>query len=147
MKRLLVVLAAAAALAVVAAPASNAQEPTFSYTTPVGGATAAEACRNSGNVVVVQVVVDGQVVEEIPLAEPGQLTTGACVSTITRQVLTTPAYVANCKLLEPAFAATNPSGRPYPYSFYDNPDYTAQNRADCIYFLRAFHTGTLPPGP
>jgi hypothetical protein len=147
MKRLLVMLAAAAALAVLAAPASNAQEPTIVYTTPESGATAAEACRNSDNVVLIQLVLDGQVVEEFPLTEPGQLTTGACVSTITQQELTTAAYVANCKVLEPQFAATNPSGRPYPYSFYGNPEFTAKNRAGCVYFLRGFHTGTITPGP
>jgi hypothetical protein len=147
MKRLLVMLVAAAALAVVAAPASNAQEPTIVYTTPESGATAAEACRNSDNVVLIQLVLDGQVVEEFPLTEPGQLTTGACVSTITQQELTTAAYVANCKVLEPQFAATNPSGRPYPYSFYGNPELTAKNRAGCVYFLRGFHTGTITPGP
>jgi hypothetical protein len=59
MKRLLVMLVAAAALAVVAAPAANAQEPTIVYTTPESGATAAEACRNSDNVVLIQLVVDG----------------------------------------------------------------------------------------
>jgi hypothetical protein len=149
MKRLLVMLVATAALALVATSAATAQEPEFtiSYTTPVGGATAAEACRNSDNVVLVQLVVDGVVVEEFPLSEPGQLTTGACVSTITQQELTTPAYVANCKVLEPQFAATNPSGRPYPYSFYGNPEFTAKNRAGCVYFLRGFHTGTITPGP
>ena len=66
---------------------------------------------------------------------------GACVSTTATGDLSGSAYAANCKLLEEvAFGS-------YPYSFYGNPDYTAQNRADCIYFLRAFHTGQLPPGP
>lgn len=32
-------------------------------------------------------------------------------------------------------------------AFYGNPAYTARNRADCVRFLRAFHTGQLPPGP
>ena len=36
---------------------------------------------------------------------------------------------------------------PYPYSFYGNPNYTADNRLDCVYFLWSFHTGALPPGP
>lgn len=148
MKRVLVLLAAAAALGVLAAPAANSQEPTVTYTTPVAGRTAAEACRNSDNVVLIQFELNGEV-ESFPLAEPGQLTTGACVSTITRQELTTPAYVANCKVLEPQFAATNPNGRPYPYSFYGLPEFTAKNRAGCVYFLRGFHTGTIlpPPGP
>jgi hypothetical protein len=149
MKRWLVMLVAAATLALVAAPSAGAQEPEFtiSYTTPVGGATAAQACRNSDNVVMIQLVAGGVVVEEFPLSEPGQLTTGACVSTITQQELTTAAYVANCKVLEPLFAAENPSGSPYPYSFYGNPEFTAKNRAGCVYFLRGFHTGTITPGP
>jgi hypothetical protein len=73
---------------------------------------------------------------------------GACASSIAGGgVLSTAAYVANCKLLEQDFAAGNETGRPYPYSFYGNPDYTAQNRRGCVFFLRAFHTGQLPPGP
>ena len=36
---------------------------------------------------------------------------------------------------------------PYPYSFYGNPDYTANDRLDCVYFLWSFHTGQLQPGP
>lgn len=151
MKRLLGLLAAvpaALATSVLLAPASNAEPvPTVSYTTPVAGANAAQACANSDNAVNVQLRLGGAVIEEFPLAGPGELTTGACVSTITRQVLTTAAYVANCKALEAGFGAENASGRPYPYAFYGNPAYTAKNRSDCVFFLRGFHTGTLTPGP
>lgn len=150
-KRLFATLAVTAAAlggTVLAAPGAGAQEPvlTISYTTPVAGPTAAAACKASDTVVVAQFEVDGVVVDAFPLSEPGQLTVGACVSTITRQELTTAAYVSNCKGLEPLFAAENASGRPYPYAFYGNPDYTARNRADCVYFLRGFHTGTIAPG-
>ena len=72
---------------------------------------------------------------------------GACASSVALGELSTAAYVANCKTLEPDFVAQNGTGRPYPYSFYSNPAYTAKNRSGCVYFLRAFHTGQLPPGP
>ena len=72
---------------------------------------------------------------------------GACASSVARGQPSTAAYVANCKAQEPDFAAQNASGRPYPYSFYGNPAYTAKNRSDCVYFIRAVHTGQLPPGP
>jgi hypothetical protein len=35
----------------------------------------------------------------------------------------------------------------YPYYFYGNPDYLANNRSDCMRLLRGFHEGTLVPGP
>ena len=76
---------------------------------------------------------------------------GGCVSTVASVGIdallagafpSNAAAVENCKFLEKtAF------GGGYPYSFYGNPAYTARNRADCVYFLRAFHTGQLPPGP
>ena len=72
---------------------------------------------------------------------------GACASSVARGELSTAAYVGSCKTQEPVFAAQNETGRPYPYSFYGNPAYTARNRSDCVFFLRAFHTGQLPPGP
>jgi hypothetical protein len=152
MNRLLGMLATCAVLlglSAFLAPAAGGQEPvpTFTYTTPEHGATPAQACANSDDVVIGQFRLDGVVVEEFPLSGPGDLTRGACVTTITMQELSTPAYVANCKILEPEFAAVNESGRPYPYAFYGNPDYTANNRADCVSFLRGFHTGTLIPGP
>jgi hypothetical protein len=75
---------------------------------------------------------------------------GGCVSTVASVGIeaflggafpSNAAAVENCKFLE----ATMFGG--YPYMFYENPAYTAKNRADCVYFLRAFHTGQLPPGP
>ena len=72
---------------------------------------------------------------------------GACASSVAQGEPSTAAYVANCKAQEPDFAASNGTGRPYPYSFYGNPAYTANNRAECVYFIRAFRTGQLPPGP
>ena len=72
---------------------------------------------------------------------------GACASTVATGELSNAAFVANCKALEPMFAATNESGRPYPYSFYGNPAYTARNRRDCVVLLQGFHSGELPPGP
>lgn len=76
---------------------------------------------------------------------------GGCVSTVASvgiQALLSGAFpsnaaaVENCKFLE-----ATAFGGGYPYSFYGNPAYTARNRADCVSFLRAFHTGQLPPGP
>src|ERR687893_2658844 len=57
---------------------------------------------------------------------------GACASSVARGELSTAAYVANCKTLEPGFAEENGTGRPYPYSFYGNPAYTAKNRRGCV---------------
>jgi hypothetical protein len=125
-------------------------EPSVRYETPVVGKNAAASCRASDDVVIFTLYIPGDpeiIVDQFPLSEPGDLTRGACVSTITNQELTTAAYVANCKVLEGFFAAESATGKPYPYSFYGNPEYTAKNRADCVSFLRGFHTGTLPPGP
>jgi len=72
---------------------------------------------------------------------------GACASTVATGELSNAAFVANCKALEPMFAAGSESGRPYPYSFYGNPDYVARNRRDCVELLQGFHSGELPPGP
>jgi hypothetical protein len=72
---------------------------------------------------------------------------GACASSVTKGEPSNAAYVANCKAMEPMFAADSPSGRPYPYSFYGNPAYTARNRRDCVVLLQGFHSGELPPGP
>jgi hypothetical protein len=141
------VLAVPAALVTGSVAQAAEPVPTVTYVTPTPGANAAQACANSDNAVTVELRLDGQVIGSFPVARPGELTRGACVSTVTRQELTTAAYVANCKNLEPMFAAENPTGRPYPYAFYGNPEYTAKNRAGCVAFLRAFHTGTLPPGP
>jgi hypothetical protein len=54
-------------------------------------------------------------------------------------VLTGSAFISQCKFLEGM-------GIEWPYAFYGNPDYLAKNRADCKYFLSAFHYGELPPG-
>lgn len=76
---------------------------------------------------------------------------GACVTTVKRGGGTLPvasdslsilAYNNQCRYLETEGIVPG-----YPYNFYGNPAYRAYNRADCIYFLRAFHTGVLPPGP
>ena len=56
--------------------------------------------------------------------------------------LTIPAYNGQCRYLEQELGIVS-----YPYDFYGNPEYHAENRADCIYFLRSFHLGLLPPGP
>lgn len=73
-----------------------------------------------------------------------------CVTTVRRggnelpvpyTALSTVAINAQCRYLEKQGAVT------YPYDFYGNPAYHARNRADCIFFLRSFHLGTLPPGP
>ena len=147
LRRLLAAAVLAAPAALVTASAAQAEPvPTGAYVTPQPGANAAQACANSGNAVNVEFRLGDEVVGGFPVAGPGELTRGACVSTITRQELTTAAYVANCKILEQSFAEENPSGRPYPYSFYGNPEYTAKTRAGCVAFLRAFHTGALPPG-
>ena len=138
MKRLFrgLALAMAAGLLLGLAGPASAQEPEFSYEPLVPGKNAAEACKNSNDTVVVQ-----------PFGFPLELgSRGACVSTLVHDELSAAAYVANCKALEPLVAMEGESGRPYPYAFYGNPAYTARNRADCVYFLRAFHTGALPPG-
>lgn len=79
---------------------------------------------------------------------------GGCASSVAQgfpdsYVLTGAAFNAQCKFLEGG--ATFPDGSyfelTYPYYFYGNPDYLAKNRADCHYFLSAFHYGLLPPGP
>ena len=64
---------------------------------------------------------------------------GGCVSSWATGAISTAAYAARCKELERTMFGG------YPYSFYDR--YPANNRADCIGYLRGFHTGTLQPGP
>jgi hypothetical protein len=141
-KKTLALLAAGGAALALAVPgpasAEEPPQPVLTYVTPVPGATPAEACANSDNVILLEVRI-GDLVELVPLAEPGAMTRGGCVTTITKGELSTPAYIANCKVLEPMFAAAN-DGRPYPYAFYGDPDLTAKNRADCVEFLRTFHT-------
>jgi hypothetical protein len=64
-------------------------------------------------------------------------------------VLTGSAFNAQCKFLEAGveFGPGETFTLEYPYAFYGNPAYLARNRADCKYFLSAFHYGILPPGP
>lgn len=71
---------------------------------------------------------------------------GGCASSVAQgfpesYVLTKAAFNSQCKFLEEVIPIE------YPYNFYGNPDYEAKNRADCMYFLSAFHYGELPPGP
>lgn len=143
MKRLLACVALAAGLVIGLALPASAQEapPKLDYKPLVQGENLRDSCRRSGNVVVV-VLNDGE--EEQPL---DVYTRAACVSTLALNQLSTAAYRENCKVLEEGFARENASGKPYPYTFYGNPAYRAENRRDCIRFLRGFHTGTLPPGP
>ncbi len=54
--------------------------------------------------------------------------------------LSIPAINGQCRYLE------EEEGLTYPYDFYGNPEYHAENRLDCVYYLRAFHLGVLPPG-
>jgi hypothetical protein len=73
-------------------------------------------------------------------------TTGACASSVAQGFtgtgpLTTAAFIGQCKFLEDAGVVS------YPYAFYGNPDYLANNRSDCKDLLRGFHEGTLIPGP
>lgn len=92
---------------------------------------------------------DNTVLEESPEGFfPNELPSlSACVSSLALGRLSWLAYYQNCQALEGLFASESPTGAPYPYSFYGNPNYTAFNRFDCIYFVWAFHTGVLPPGP
>jgi hypothetical protein len=71
---------------------------------------------------------------------------GGCASSVAQgfpdsYVLSGSAFASQCKFLEQVIPIE------YPYAFYGNPDYVAKNRADCMYFLSAFHYGELPPGP
>jgi hypothetical protein len=88
---------------------------------------------------------DGSV-EDLPI--PGFL---GCVTTVKRggnklpvpyDALSHLAVKSQCRMLERQGAIPG-----YPYDFYGNPAYRARSRADCIFFLRAFHLGVLRPGP
>ena len=78
---------------------------------------------------------------------------GGCASSVAQgfpdsYVLSGSAFNAQCKFLEGGVMMGDEYFQlTYPYSFYGNPAYTAKNRADCHYFLSAFHYGLLPPGP
>jgi len=119
MRKVIGVLATACALAGALAVTATAQNP-------------AQTCVETGNVFVVE--FGGEVIE----LEIGSH--GGCVSSYATGDLSGSAFVANCKGIEAEVGG-------YPYRFYGNPPYEATNRADCVYFLRAFHTGALPPGP
>ena len=81
--------------------------------------------------------------------------TGACVSSVAQgfpesHVLSRAAFTFQCKALESGLVESETQETfqlVYPYAFYGNPDYLAENRADCMYFLSSFHYGVLPPGP
>jgi hypothetical protein len=71
---------------------------------------------------------------------------GGCASSVARgfpetYVLSGSAFASQCKFLEEAVPIE------YPYAFYGNPNYVAENRADCIKLLTGFHYGELVPGP
>ena len=105
----------------------------------IGGGNAYQSCLANNNAVIIHGPFGDEESELQSLA--------ACVASLTLGRVSWLAFYQNCQQLEFGFAEENPSGRPYPYSFYGNPDYTANNRLDCVYFLWAFHTGALPPGP
>jgi hypothetical protein len=74
-----------------------------------------------------------------------------CISTVLRggnqvpvpyDALSYAAVNSQCQFLESVGAIPG-----YPYNFYGNPAYLAKSRLGCIYFLRQFHLGLLPPGP
>lgn len=151
MRRLLMVLSVAALLVMAALPALASQPSAKSpaqlckswYETRIQ-----ERPPDSGNEVEVTAYW-------VPLEYPFGVeelsiqTLGGCVTTVVNggggvpvpfDALSTAAINGQCRLLEQ-------EGINYPYNFYGNPDYLAKNRADCVYFLRAFHLGELPPGP
>lgn len=105
------------------------------FALPAGAAAAnpSQTCEQTQNTFFVEIPGVGS----IPLAIPSK---GGCVSSYATGNLSNAAFIANCKALEAEVGG-------YPYAFYGNPAYTAENRADCVYFLRAFHSGQLPPGP
>jgi hypothetical protein len=83
--------------------------------------------------------------EDLPiLNQAGCITTvlaGGNVEPVPYTALSTTVINAQCKFLE----GTAIPG--YPYRFYGNPACEATNRSDCIFFLRQFPLGELPPGP
>jgi len=105
----------------------------------IGGGTAYQSCLANNNAVLLHTPFGDEEFELPSLA--------ACVSSLQLGRVSWLAFYQNCQDLEGRFAMDNESGRPYPYSFYGNPNYTANNRLDCVYFLWSFHTGALPPGP
>ena len=98
----------------------------------VAAANPAQTCVETQNTFFVEIPGVGSIPLEIP-------STGGCVSSYATGDLSNAAFIANCKDLEAQVGG-------YPYSFYGNPDYTADNRAECVSFLKGFHSGELPPG-
>lgn len=119
MRRTVVILALLGLLAVV-------------FATP---AAAAKPPGNPNELCAEDVYVEQTPFGPFPLPVPSH---GGCVSSWATGAVSTAAYAAQCKFLES-------EGIEYPYAFYGR--YLAENRADCIYYLRGFHTGTIEPGP
>ena len=150
MKRFLAGLALLASALLVAAPPASAQtSPNLGrYFGPLGGGgpvsavdggSPLQSCLANDNVVIAHSPFGDEEFELPSLA--------ACVTSLQTGRVSWLSFYQNCQELEGMFAEDNASGRPYPYSFYGNPNYTANNRLDCVYFLWSFHTGALPPGP
>lgn len=150
MKRFCAGLALMASILLVSAPAASAQtsyDPSR-YFGPIGGGgpvssidggSPYQSCVANNNAVIAHTPFGDEEFELPSLA--------ACVASLQAGRVSWLAFYQNCQQLEGDFAMENESGRPYPYSFYGNPNYTASNRLDCIYFTWSFHTGALPPGP
>ncbi|CAA9215797.1 MAG: hypothetical protein AVDCRST_MAG10-390 [uncultured Acidimicrobiales bacterium] len=152
MKRFGVGLVLVLGLLVGAAAPATAQTSSFDpsrYFGPIAGGPAVFPVDDGDNPVQSCLENNNTVLEANPFGppEPVELSFEACVSSLFLGRLSWLAYYQNCAELEGFFAMENASGQPYPYSFYGNPGYTANNRFDCIYFVWSFHTGQLPPGP
>lgn len=149
MKRFMAGLALLGSALLVAAPPASAQtsfDPSR-YFGPIGGGGPVSAI-DGGNPVESCLANNNAVLAHTPFGdEEFELPSlAACVASLAVGRVSWLAFYQNCQQLEEMFAAEN-SGDPYPYSFYGNPNYTANNRFDCIYFVWSFHTGALPPGP
>ena len=85
-------------------------------------------------------------VEDLPIPSfVGCITTvrnGGSKLPVPYDALSKQAVRSQCRMLERQGAIPG-----YPYNFYGNPAYRAWGRADCMFYLRAFHLGVLPPGP
>ena len=150
MKRFCAGLALVASVLLVSAPSASAQTSVdlSRYIGPlggggpvsaIGGGSAYQSCVANNNTVLLHSPFGDEEFELPSLA--------ACLSSLQQGRVSWLAFYQNCQELEGVFAMDNESGRPDPYSFYGNPNYTANNRLDCVYFLWSFHTGALPPGP
>ena len=150
MKRFCAGLALMASLLLVSAPPASAQTSVdlSRYIGPLGGGGPVSAI-GGGSPYQSCIVNNNAVLLHSPFGdEPFELPSlTACVSSLQAGRVSWLAFYQNCQQLEGFLAMDSDSGRPYPYSFYGNPNYTANNRLDCVYFLWSFHTGALPPGP